>query len=344
VRNKDFRSLNSQSQEELRKRVVKAVSDGMTRQDAGKFFGVTRQSVGQWVKAHDKGGEKALQAQKRGRPVGRQSLTGRQAQAVQKTIIDHTPDQIKLPFCLWTREAVGLLIKKRFGTNLSVWTVGRFLNEWGFTPQKPVRRAFEQDPEAVSQWLKKEYPQIRRRAKAEGAEIYWGDEMGLRSDHATGRSFSPQGQTPIVPGTGQRFGCNMISAITNRGKLNFMIFNDRFNAGMFINFLKRLQRQVKRKIFLIVERHPAHRSVKLMKWIKTNKNHIRLFYLPGYAPELNPDEELNQDVKSNAVGRQRAHNADELMRNVRGYLRGRQKRPDIVKNYFQEEHVKYASV
>ena len=344
MRNKDFRSLNSQSQEELRKRVVKAVSDGMTRQDAGRLFSVTRQSAGQWVKAHHEGGEKALQAQRRGRPRGRQSLTSRQAQTIQKAIIDRTPDQIKLPFCLWTREAVGLLIKRRFGAKLSVWTVGRFLNEWGFTPQKPVRRAFEQDPKAVSQWLKTEYPAIRRRAKAEGAEICWGDEMGLRSDHATGRTFSPEGQTPVIPGTGQRFGCNMISAITNRGKLYFMIFDERFNAAMFMNFIKRLHRQVKRKIFLIVDRHPAHRSVKLMKWLKANKQHIRLFYLPGYAPELNPDEELNQDVKSNAVGRQRAHNSTELMSNVRGYLRGRQRRPDIVKNYFQEEHVKYASV
>lgn len=344
MRNKDFRSLNSQSQEELRKRVVNAVSDGMSRQDAGKLFGVTRQSAGQWVKAHDKGGEDALQAQKRGRPRGRQSLTNRQAQAIQKAIIDRTPDQIKLPFCLWTREAVGLLIKRRFGIKLSVWTVGRFLNEWGFTPQKPVRRAFEQDPKAVGQWLKKEYPEIRRRAKVEQAEIYWGDEMGLRSDHATGRTFSPEGQTPVIPGTGQRFGCNMISAITNRGKLYFMIFDERFNADMFINFIKRLQRQVKRKIFLIVDRHPAHRSVKLIKWIEATKKHVQLFYLPGYAPELNPDEELNQDVKSNAVGRRRAHNSSELMNNVRGYLRGRQRRPDIVKKYFQEEHVKYASM
>ena len=316
----------------------------MSRQDAGKLFGITRQSVGQWVKIHCRAGEKALRAKKRGRPQGRQSLTRRQAQKIQRMIIDRTPDQIKLPFCLWTREAVGLLIKRRFGVDLSVWTVGRFLNEWGFTPQKPVRRAFEQDPKAVSKWLEEEYPTICRRAKTEGAEIYWGDEMGLRSDHATGRTFSPQGRTPVIPGTGQRFGCNMISAITNRGKLYFMVFVERFNADMFIDFIKRLRRQIKRKIFLIVDRHPAHRSVKLKEWLEVNKTHVCLFYLPGYAPELNPDEELNQDVKSNAVGRQRAHNSHQLMSNVRGYLRGRQKRPDIVRNYFQEEHVKYASV
>lgn len=342
--NKDFRSLNSQSQEELRKRVVKAVIDGMSRQDAGKLFGITRQSVGQWVKTYRDGGEEALQAKRRGRPRGRQSLSNRQARMIQKMVIDRTPDQMKLPFYLWTREAVGLLIKRRFGVTVSVWTVGRFLNEWGFTPQKPVRRAFERDPQAVQKWLKKEYPAIRRRAMAEGAEIYWGDEMGLRSDHATGRTYSLQGQTPVIPGTGQRFGCNMISAITNRGKLYFMIFDTRFNAGMFMDFIKRLHRQIKRKIFLIVDRHPAHRSIKLMKWLEKNKTHIQVFYLPGYAPELNPDEELNQDVKTNAVGRRRAHNAQELMSDVRGYLRSRQKRPDIVRNYFQEEHVKYASV
>ena len=206
-----------------------------------------------------------------------------------------------------------------------------------------MRRAFERDPEKVRRWLDQEYPAIRRQARRAKAVIYWGDEMGLRSDHAVGRSFSRQGHTPVVPGTGQRFGCNMISAITNRGRLSFMVFKERFRIHVFQTFLKRLARQVPHRIFLIIDGHPVHRSAKIKAWLAAQKHRIRLFFLPGYSPELNPDEVLNQDVKSNAVGRRRARNQPELMRNVRGYLRGRQKQPHVVRNYFNEEHVRYAA-
>jgi transposase len=239
---------------------------------------------------------------------------------------------------------VGQLIERRFGIRLSIWTVGRYLARWGFTPQKPVRRAFEKSPEQVRHWLEQKYPAIRRQAKREGAEIYWGDEMGLRSDHAAGRSYGRRGQTPVIPGTGQRFGCNMISAITNRGRLNFMVFKKRFRVDVFLDFLKRLVRQTKRKAFLIVDGHPVHRSKKAKVWLKNKSHRIRLFFLPSYSPELNPDEMLNQDIKSNAVGRQRARKQDELISNVRGYLYSRQRQPHIVKKYFEESHVQYAAI
>ena len=206
-----------------------------------------------------------------------------------------------------------------------------------------MRRAFEQNPEEVKRWLEEEYPMIRKQAKREKAEIYWGDEMGLRSDHAVGRSYGRRGQTPIIPGTGQRFGCNMISAITNRGRLNFLVFKKRFQTDVFVVFLRRLVRQNKRKVFIIVDGHPVHRSRKTKTWLEKNVHHIRLFFLPNYSPELNPDEVLNQDVKSNAVGRRRAENQQKLISNVRSYLRSRQRKPHIVRQYFQEKHVRYAA-
>jgi hypothetical protein len=168
--------------------------------------------------------------------------------------------------------------------------------------------------------------------------------MGLRSDHAVGRSYGRRGQTPIIPGTGQRFGCNMISAINNRGHLNFMVFKSRFDSNVFCVFLKRMVRQIKRKVFLIIDGHPVHHATKIKNWIQKHTDQIRLFYLPGYSPQLNPDEMLNQDVKSNAVGRRRAKNQPELVANTRRYLRSRQRQPHIVKRYFQEEHVRYASM
>lgn len=203
------------------------------------------------------------------------------------------PEQLKLPFCLWTRDAVSRFIEKRYGINLSKWTVGRYLKRWGFTPQKPARQAFERNPEAVRRRLEEEYPLIRARAKTDQATIYWGNEMGLRSDHAVGRSFSPRGRTPVIPGTGQCFRCNMISTITNKGKLNFMVFKERFCSDVFLDFLRRMVRQSERKIFLITNSHPVHHAKKIRNWIEKNSEWIQIFFLPTYSPELNPDELLN---------------------------------------------------
>ena len=313
----------------------------MYQAEAARTFGMSRQSVNNWIKMVRSGGLRCLRSGRRGRPPV-QRLAPHQAATVVRLISDRCPDQLKLPFVLWTREALAELLARRFGVKVSVWTAGRYLRRWGFTPQKPVRRAYEKDPEAVRQWLREKYPAIRARAKRDGAEIHWGDEMGLRSDHQAGRSWSRRGQTPVIPGTGKRFGCNMISTITNRGRLYFMVFKERFNAGVFIRFLKRLLHQVGRKVVLIVDEHPAHKAHKTTRWLKVHGKQIQLYFLPPYSPELNPDELLNQDVKTNAVGRRRAIDQADLMANVRGYLRSTQKMPYVVRSYFQEEHVRYA--
>jgi len=258
-------------------------------------------------------------------------------------ITDRCPDQLKLPYALWTREAVQVFIRRRYGIDVSVWTVGRYLKRWGLTPQKPLRRAFEQDPETVQRWLQEEYPKIATAAKRENAQIHWGDEMGLRSDHQTGTTYGRRGQTPVIPGTGQRFRCNMISTITNRGQLAFMVFRERFTAPVFVRFLRRLVRHATQKVYLIVDGHPVHRSRLVKRWLAEHADVIRMFRLPPYSPDLNPDELLNQDVKSNALGRQRPGDLPELMGMVRTYLRSTQKRPDIVCSYFREDHVRYAS-
>ncbi len=342
MKTKDARSLPAVAQEDLRRKAVKAVLGGMKQVEAAKVLGVTRQAIGKWLKAHRQGGLKTLKAKRQGRPRGG-SLFGWQSAQIAKSVVDRCPDQLKMPFYLWTREAVGQLIERRFGVRLSVWTVGRYLARWGFTPQKPMRRAFEKNPEAVHRWLDEKYPAILKQAKQEKADIYWGDEMGMRSDHTVGRSYGRRGQTPVILGTGVRFGCNMISAITNKGQLNFMVFKQRFKANVFEEFLRRLVRQSERKVFIIVDGHPVHRSGKVKKWLNKNEKHIRLFFLPSYSPELNPDEILNQDVKSNAVGRKRARCQSELIANVRSFLWGRQRRPNVVKKYFSEKHVSYAA-
>jgi hypothetical protein len=261
-----------------------------------------------------------------------------------RLITDRCPDQLKLLYSLWTREAVQALIKRRFGVAVSVWTVGRYLKRWGLTPQKPVRRAFERDPVAVQHWLDTEYPTIAAAAKRDKAEIHWGDEMGLRSDHQTGTSYSRKGRTPVIPGAGQRFRCNMISTVTNRGRLAFMVYKQRFTAAVVLRLLRRLVRHAKGKmLYLIVDGHPIHRSAAVRRWLEKPASSIRMFRLPAYSPELNPDELLNQDVKSNALGRQRPQDAQEMVDSVRSYLWQTRRRPEIVRAYFRQEHVRYAA-
>jgi transposase len=270
-------------------------------------------------------------------------LKGWQCSSIVRTILTKTPDQLEFGFMLWTRDAVAELIEDRFKIRLSKWTVGRLLKQWGMSPQKPVKKAYQQQPEVVRHWLDKEYPRIARAAILEKAEILWGDEMGVRSDDQIGRTYGKVGKTPVVKVSGQRFSCQMISTVSNRGDLRFMIFEGKFNAGVCITFLKRLIKQAGRKVFLILDGHPVHRSKKVKAWIEAHKKSIRLFLLPAYSPELNPDELLNQDVKTNAVRKKRAANKSELKRNLIGYLRGRQKRPALVRRYFQAKHVRYAA-
>lgn len=341
---RDSRTLSPAAQEELRRRAVAAVLNGSSRTEVGELFGVPRQTVGLWVKAYHAGGEEALTSKRRGRPAGAGAkLLPWQAAQVAQALRDSRPEQLKLPFYLWTRDAVVELIKRRFDVRISRWTAGRYLKKWGFTPQKPVRRAWEQNGAAVERWLKEEYPAIQRQAKKEGALLYWGDEMGLRSDHTAGRSFSPRGQTPVIIGTGQRFRCNMISAITNQGNLSFMVFRESFTVAVFLRFLRRLIRQSDRKVYLIVDGHPVHRAKLVQAWLEKHSTRISMYRLPSYSPELNPDEMLNQDVKSNALGRQRPATVVELVKLVRSYLHSRQRLPEIVKRYFLERHVRYAA-
>jgi transposase len=344
VRSRDARRLPQAAQEELRRRAVALVGEGRSQGEVAGLLDVSRQSVSEWVRAFRLGGEQALSAGRRGRRPGEKTALAPWQQAqVAKAIREKNPDQLRLPGFLWTRALVCELIDRRFGIRVAEKTAGRYLRVWGFSPQKPARRALEQNPELVAHWLDERYPGIESRAYREKALVLWLDEMGLRSDHTAGRSWSPVGQTPIVPGTGQRFGANVISAISNKGHLQFSVFKQRFTAPVCIDFLGRLIRQAGgQKIILILDGHPVHRAKKVRAWVEAHADQIELQFLPGYSPELNPTELLNQDVKTNAVGRRRPRSQDELIGDTRSYLRSTQHRPRLVARYFEGEHVRYA--
>jgi len=339
----DARKLDVATQTHLRRSVVQAVRGGMSQTRAAQVFGVSLRAANKWVALDKSGGLRALKPKRRGRRAGEGRLNPSQGKRIRQLIIDSLPDQLKLPFYLWTRAAVVSLIEREYGIGISLTSVGRYLKRWGMSPQKPVRRAYERNDEAIARWLRHEYPAIARQAKREKAAIYWGDEMGLRSDHVAGTSYALLGHTPLVRATGQRFGCNMISAITNRGHLAFMVFHGKFDARLFVEFMQRLLKQAAVKVYLIVDGHPVHRSVIAKEFVQANAERLRLIRLPGYCPELNPDELLNQDVKTNAVGKSRPTNRTEMMTGVRSHLYRRQRQPQITRNLFQEKHVRYAA-
>jgi len=327
----------------LRRLVVKAVRGGMKQTEAAKTYQVSLRAVSNWMALDRGGGLLALKLKRRGRRPGEGRLSGAQAARIRQLIIDKLPDQLKLGFYLWTRAAVAELIARKFGVRVSLTTVGRYLKAWGMSPQKPARRAYERNDEAIARWLNDEYPALARQAKRARATIYWGDEMGLRSDHVVGSSYAPLGHTPVVRATGQRFGCNMISAITNRGALAFMVFHGQFDGTVFVRFMQRLLKQATRKVYLILDGHPVHKSAQGKRFVAAHAQRLRLILLPGYCPELNPDELLNQDVKTNALGKSRPINRGEMMSSVRCHLHRRQKQPQVIRNLFNEKHVRYAA-
>jgi transposase len=255
----------------------------------------------------------------------------------------HTPDELDLPFALWSRAVVRELILRRFGVRLAVRTMGTYLARWGCTAQKPLRRAYEQDPAAVRRWLRRDYPALVARAKAEGGTIFWGDETGLRSDAVRGRSYAPRGRTPEVRVNHKRAGLGLISAVTNKGELRWMVLDGAVKVPSLLRFLARLARDVERKVFLILDRLPVHRSAKVRAWLAGREAEIEVFYLPGYSPELKPDEGVNGDLKQAVTRKEPARSKAQLKRAVVGHMRKLSKSPHRVRSFFGHKTFRYAA-
>ena len=262
---------------------------------------------------------------------------------MQGWIRDRTPDQLKLPFALWTSRAVRDLIALRFSKTLGLSTVQLYLRRWGMTPQKPLARARERSPAAIAAWLAQHYPAIAKRAKAEGAAIYWGDETGISNQDQIGRSYAPRGQTPVVVRTARRVTQSMISAVSNRGLLRFMFYEAALNADRFIAFLRRLIKDAGQKVFLIVDNLKVHHASKVKTWAAAHAHEIELFYLPAYAPDHNPDEYLNNDLKQKLRQQPQPATKDALVKNTRAVLRAIQRSPRRIQAYFTPPTVRYAA-
>ena len=323
---------------------VAMVKSGRTRQDAAAAAGVNRRYVGEWVRAEKEHGAEALLNRKRGRRPGEQkTLQYDEERMIRRLIADRCPDQLKLPFALWTREAVRLLIERKTCKRLSLSVIGRYLRAWGFTAQRPIRRATERCEADVQGWLNNDYPEIAERAKAEKAEIQWADETGLSNQANYGKSFAIKGETPVIPRPAARFSQSMISSLTNQGKLRFMVYDGALNASIFLEFLKRLVKGATRKIFLIVDNLRVHRARAVTAWVAENTDKIELFYLPPYAPDRNPDEFLNNDLKQEMARRATPRTKTAMKTGLLSYMYSLQKRPTKVKTFFQAPSVRYAA-
>jgi len=345
MQQKDFRGLGRDAQEALRARGVYLVrTAGKTQAEAAEAVGVSRQTVNQWLKRHAKAGEPALLDGRRVSPrKGKGKLTAAEAKRVQGWITDKCPEQLKLPYVLWTAGVVQELIRRRLGKNLGLSTVHLYLLRWGFTPQKPLSRATQRSDTAIQRWLEREYPKIARRAKREKALIYWGDETGVSNQDQIGRSYAPKGQTPIVRRTAKKISTSMISAVNNRGLMRFMCFKGALNAGLFIGFLRRLIKGAAGKRFLIVDNLRVHRSAKVSKWVAGHNDQIELFFLPPYAPEYNPTEYLNNDLKQKLKNLPRPGSHEELVQGTTSVLRSLQRSPHKIRAYFHHKDVRYAA-
>ena len=329
---------------ERRRRAVKLRLGGATIAEAAAQCELGRSAVIRAMQAYECGGWSAVAVPIVGRPVGSgRQLTAEQEKKIQQLIQDRTPDQLKLAYALWTRQAVSELIEAVYGVRLTVRNMGKYLKRWGFTPQRPLKKAYEQSPEAVAKWVNEEYPKIAAEAKQEGAEIQWGDETGLRSDDVRGRGYAPKGKTPVVLANANRAKLSVISTVTNKGQMRWKVFSGALNAKVLIGFMKRLVHGRDKRIFLVLDNLRVHHSKVVKKWLKENEDKIKVFYLPSYSPELNPDELLNADLKQHVTKAAPARNKIALTRTAIGALRSIQKQPGRVENYFGQKDVAYAA-
>jgi len=340
----DARTLNQEAQYQIRRQVVKLRKRGMKYKDIGDVVGIGSTYACKIFRRYERHGAGAIIKGQRGRRPGEQlTLKEDQAGAIQKMITDKTPDQMKMPFALWTRQAVQQLIKHQYKLSMPIRTVGEYLKRWGFTPQKPAKRAYEQNPKAVQKWLDEEYPSIVLQAKMEGAEIHWCDETGVRNDESSGRGYAPKGKTPIIRLNANRKSISMISSITNQGKLRFMVYKDAMNADLFTKFMGRLIKDAGRKVFLVVDNLRTHHSKLVKEWLDAHKDEIEVFYLPSYSPELNPDEYLNCDMKAAVHSGLPSRNEKELKTKVVSHMRKLQKLPKRIAKYFKHPRIIYAA-
>lgn len=340
-RTSDGRKHSHEALQVMRQQAVKAIREGQDVSRVAAAYGINVRSVFRWLADFANGGQNALLAKPiPGRPP---KVNEEEMRWLAKAVRENTPLQYKFAFGLWTLSLIAALIEREFGKKLSLASVSRIMKLLGFSAQKPLYQAWQQDATRVRAWEAEIYPAIRAQAKAKGATIYFADESGIRSDYHTGTTWAPIGETPVVEVTGRRFSLNMISAVSPRGDFRFMLHDGSVNAQVFKEFLKRLLIGAEGPVFLVVDGHPIHKAKLIKEFVAAQQGMLKLFYLPPYSPQLNPDEQVWAHVKRQ-VSRQLVQSKDEMKRLALGALRRIQKLPELVKSFFRQPECQYVAI
>ena len=335
----DGRQLHRKALDAIRVLALQRIAAGETVTTVMQSYGLCRTTVYTWRrKLEERGGDVLLSVKPSGRPP---RLTPKQKAQVFRWLNGKDPRQFGFDFGLWTRQLVAALVQERFGVTLGVTAVGRLLAELGITPQKPLRRAYERDPKAVARWEQETYPTLRRRAKQRGAAIFFLDEAGVRSDAPLGRTWAPRGHTPVVPTSGQRQSVNAISAVSPLGAFWYKVFTGRLNAGTFRTFLQAFLRGRRQPVFLVVDGHPAHRAHLIAEFVQAQRGRLELHFLPGYAPDLNPDEFVWNHLRQKGVTKRPLRQNESLRDRVEADLATIKADPHLVRSFFAASSVAY---
>lgn len=341
----DARHLSIETQNYLRQQATRLRLEGKRVKDISAYLGVHRNTITKWWWEYQQDAEAGLYQQQRGRQVGQGRILSPDEEAeIQAAMQGQFPEDYDIDSALWTRRAVQSLIEQRCGVKLAIRTVGEYLKRWGYSPKKPLQRAYEQDPKAVKQWLEVTYPGIVQRAAQAGATIEWGDEAGVSSNEYGGRGYALIGKTPeIRPTQKQRVRINYIANLSNQGSVRFMLYYCKFTAQVFTKFLQRLIEQRCDKLFWIGDRHPVHEKPEVKRWLEQHSEQIEIFSLPAYCPQLNPVEYLNNSVKQGVHEKAPTRNPERLAQRIRSQLHRLQKLPALIENYFKHPSIAYAA-
>lgn len=332
----DYRTVDSKAVYELKKVALRLRRKGKEVKEICELTGLADKTVRMAFEAYDADGINAIKPKKRGRKAEeKRTLSAEQEQEIITLLVDHDPAQLKLKGCMWTRGSVKELIKQKYGVTMPNRTVGEYLRRWGFTVQRPARREVNQKPEQVEAWLNEEYPAIHRKAKAENAEIFWGDGTAVQNVANYVRGYAPKGQTPVVKVQAKKMHINMISAISNRGELRFLLYSEAINSQRLIGFMEALIKTANgRKVYFILDNLRVHHSKQVSQWVEDHKDEIALFHLPPYSPEYNPDEYLNNDLKHTIGTQSMVQDIQELEANTSAFMGRLSDDPEHVKAYF----------
>ena len=341
IMKRDGRTFDHQTLEAIRLMAVERVREGEPASKVIEAYGFNRTTIYKWLQAALRPGVgiKALRSTKAtGRP---RTLTPAQEKQVFRWVNGRDPRQYGLDFGLWTRAVVVELIDKKFGIRLGVTAVGELLAKLGLTPQKPLQRAYQRDPQAIEKWQRETYPAIAKRAKAQGAEIYFWDESGFRADTVHGKTWGLRGETPVVQRPGQRQSMSAASAVNANGAFWYCTYEGALNGELFVELLRRMMKYRRKPLHLVIDGLPAHKKVNVREYVAGTDGKLTLHFLPGYAPDLNPDELVWSHVKRTGPARRPLLKGEKLRDKIEEQLAKLQQMPHLVRSFFKVPSVAY---